>query len=171
MRGAFEELQAVVGQESELQVCKDDVNKAMIRHWCEAMEDGNPLYTDEAYAKTSRYGGVVAPPQMVQAFSTPPLWPKREGKQDPFAKAVNRMGDDGYFGIVATTTTQEYLVPMRPGDQLSFKVKLAGLSAEKTTRIGTGHFVTAEYTYINQKDEAVCIQSFTVLTFKPGTGA
>ena len=149
MRGAFEELQAMVGQESELQVCKDDVNKAMIRHWCEAMEDGNPLYTDEAYAKTSKYGGIVAPPQMVQAFSTPPLWPKREDKQDPFAKAVKRMGDDGYFGIVATTTTQEYLVPMRPGDQLSFKVKLAGLSPEKTTRIGTGHFVTAEYTYIN----------------------
>ena len=42
MRCAFEELQAMVGQESELQVCKDDVNKAMIRHWCEAMEDGNP---------------------------------------------------------------------------------------------------------------------------------
>ena len=170
MRGAFEELQAMVGQESELQVCKDDVNKAMIRHWCEAMEDGNPLYTDEAYAKTSKYGGIVAPPQMVQAFSTPPLWPKREGKQDPFAIAVNRMGEDGYFGIVATTTTQEYFVPMRLGDQLSFKVKLAGLSAEKTTRIGIGHFVTAEYTYINQKHEAVCVQSFTVLTFKPGTG-
>ncbi len=106
---------------------------------------------------------------MVQAFSTPALWPKREGKPDPFATAVKRMGDAGYFGIVATTTTQEYLQPMRPGDQLRFKVKLASVSPEKTTRIGTGHFVTAEYTYINQKDGVVCVQSFTVLTFKPGT--
>jgi len=170
MGGAFEDLQAMVGEESELTICKDDVNKAMIRHWCEAMEDGNPLYTDEAYAKQSKYGGVIAPPQMVQAFSTPALWPKGEGKPDPFATAVRKMGDAGYFGIVATTTTQEYFEPMRPGDQLSFKVKLAGLSEEKATRIGTGHFVTAEYTYVNQKDEAVCIQSFTVLTFKPGTG-
>ena len=169
MNGAFEELEATVGQESELQICKDGVDKAMIRHWCEAMEDGNPLYTDEAYAKRSKYGGIIAPPQMVQAFSTPALWPKREGKPDPFATAVKRMGDAGYFGIVATTTTQEYLQPMRPGDQLRFKVKLASVSPEKTTRIGTGHFVTAEYTYIHQKDEVVCVQSFTVLTFKPGT--
>jgi acyl dehydratase len=168
MSGAFKELQAMVGQESELQLCKDDVNKAMIRHWCEAMEDGNPLYTDEEYAKQSKYGGIIAPPQMVQAFSTPPLWPKKEGEPDPFAKAVKRMADAGYFGIVATTTTQEYFVPMRPGDHLRFKVKLAAVSPEKTTRIGTGHFVTAEYTYVNQKDEVVCVQSFTVLTFKPG---
>ena len=105
MADAFEELQGMVGQESELRRCKDDVNKAMIRHWCEAMEDGNPLYTDEAYAKQSKYGGIIAPPQMVQAFSTPALWPKGEGKPDPFAAAVKKMGDAGYFGIVATTTT------------------------------------------------------------------
>ena len=169
MSQVIEEVQAMVGEESEVQVCKDDVNKAMIRHWCEAMEDGNPLYTDEAYAKQSKYGGIIAPPQMVQAFSTPPLWPKTDAKPDPFAKAVRLMVDAGYFGIVATTTSQEYFKPMRPGDQLSFKVKLAAFSPEKTTRMGTGHFVTAEYTYLNQNNEVVCIQPFTVLTFKPAS--
>jgi len=103
----------------------------------------------------------------VQAFSTPALWPKKEGKPDPFARAVKLMNEAGYFGIVATTTSQEYKTPMRPGDQLSFRVRLAAVSPEKTTRIGTGHFVTAEYTYVNQKNEVVCLQSFTVLTFKP----
>ena len=167
MSEIVEKVQAMVGRESDLQVCKDEVDKAMIRHWCEAMEDGNPLYTDEAYAKESRYDGIIAPPQMVQAFSTPALWPKKEGKPDPFAQAVKMMGEAGYFGIVATTTSQEYMNPMRPGDQLSFKVKLAAVSPEKTTRIGTGHFVKAEYTYMNQNQDVVCLQSFTVLTFKP----
>jgi len=167
MSEIVEKVQAMVGEESELQVCKDKVNRAMIRHWCEAMEDGNPLYTDEAYATGSRYGGIIAPPQMVQAFSTPPLWPRKEGAPDPFAKAVKMMNEAGYFGIVATTTSQDYRQPMRPGDQLSFKVKLAAVSPEKTTRVGTGHFLTAEYTYVNQSDEMVCLQSFTVLTFKP----
>ena len=159
----------MVGEESEVQVCKDRVCKAMIRHWCEAMEDANPLYTDEEYANSSKYGGIIAPPQMAQAFSTPALWPKKEGKADPFARAVKMMTDAGYFGILATTTTQEYFKPMRPGDQLSFKVKLANVSAEKTTRMGTGHFITAEYTYLNQDSEVVCVQPFTVLTFKPAT--
>jgi len=167
MSGAYEKAAAMVGEESPLEVCKDEVTRAMIRHWCEAMEDANPLYGDAAYAGKSRYGGIIAPPQMVQAFSTPPLWPKKEGRPDPFAKAVAIMREGGYFGIVATTTTQEYHRPMRPGDHLRFQVKLAGVSPEKTTRIGTGHFLTAEYTYLNQSQELVCAQSFTVLTFKP----
>ena len=28
------------------------VNEYVIRHWCEALEDGNRLYLDEAYART-----------------------------------------------------------------------------------------------------------------------
>ena len=40
-----------------------------IRHWCEVMRDANPLYTDEEYASKSRYGGIVAPPTMVQTWS------------------------------------------------------------------------------------------------------
>lgn len=167
MSNVYEEVLAMVGKESALQVCKDEINKAMIRHWCEAMEDGNPLYTDEGYARKSPYCGIIAPPQMVQAFSTPPLWPRRDENPDPLAKAVKMMRDAGYFGVVATATSQEYFQPMRPGDQLSFKVKLVSLSPEKTTRIGTGHFTTTEYTYTNQKGELVCVQSFTVLLFKP----
>lgn len=169
MNEACERVSAMVGEESEPEVCKDDVNQAMIRHWCEAMEDGNPLYTDREYASKSRYGGIIAPPQMVQAFSTPPLWPKRQTRPDPFAKAVQMMRDAGYLGIVATASTQEYFRPMRPGDQLSFRVKLANVSAEKSTRIGTGHFLTAEYTYLNQSREIVCLQTFTVLTFRVPT--
>ena len=168
MSSAYETVAAMVGEESALELCKDEVNGAMIRHWCEAMEDANPLYTDPEYGRQTRVGGNIAPPQMVQAFSTPPLWPKKQGRPDPFALAVKTMNEAGYFGIVATTTTQEYHAPMRPGDQLRFKVKLAQVSPEKTTRIGTGHFVTAAYTYLNQNHELVCLQSFTVLTFKPG---
>jgi len=168
MSQVYEELQALVGVESELKKGNDEVNKAMIRHWCEAMEDGNPLYTDEEYAKANKYGGIIAPPQMVQAYCLPPLWPRKEEDQpDPFAKAVKLMRDGGYFGVVATTTSQEYFKPMLPGDQISFKIKLDSVSPEKTTRVGTGHFITAQYTYTNQKDDVVCIQSFTVLTFKP----
>jgi acyl dehydratase len=162
----YERLQAMVGEEAGPFQAPNAVNEAMIRHWCEAMEDGNPLYTDEDYARTSKYGGVIAPPQMVQAFCMPPLWPKKE-MPDPQARAVQMMDEAGYNGVVATTTSQEYFKPMRPGDQLSYKIKLVSVSPEKTTRLGTGHFITSEYTYTNQNGEVVCIQPFTVLKFKP----
>ncbi len=164
----YNKLKAMVGEESGPFKATDEVNKAMIRHWCEAMEDGNPLYLDEEYGKKSRYGGTIAPPQMVQVFCMPPLWPKRQ-MADPQAKAVKMMDDAGYFGVVATNTSQEYFRPLRIEDRLSFTIKLVSVSPEKTTRLGTGHFITSEYTYRNQNGEVVCIQPFTVLKFKPAT--
>ncbi len=168
MNDVYNKLQAMVGEEAGPFDSPDGVNSAMIRHWCEAMQDGNPLYKDEEYASKGKHGGIVAPPQMVQAFCMPPLWPKRE-MSDPQARAVQMMDEAGYYGVVATTTSQEYFRPMKPGDKLSYTIKLVSVSAEKATRLGTGHFITSEYTYRNQNGEVVCVQPFTVLKFKPAT--
>lgn len=164
----YEKLKAMVGEEAGPFEATDEVNRAMIRHWCEAMEDGNPLYSDEEYAKKSKYGGIIAPPQMAQVFCMAPLWPKKE-LTDPQANAVRMMDEAGYFGVVATTTSQEYFRPLRLGDRLTYTLRLASVSPEKKTRVGIGHFITSEYTYRNQDGEVVCIQPFTVLKFKPVT--
>jgi len=41
----------------------------MIRHWCDAVGDGNPVYTDREFAAKSVHGGIVAPPTMLQAWT------------------------------------------------------------------------------------------------------
>ena len=46
------------------EVARDPVNEPMIRHWCEAMGDANPVYTDADAAAKSVHGGIVAPPTM-----------------------------------------------------------------------------------------------------------
>jgi len=144
----YEKVLAMVGQEAGPFEAPDEVNKPMIRHWCEAMQDGNPLYSDEEYARQGRHGGVVAPP-------------------DPQGNAVMMMIEAGFSGVVATTTSQEYFKPLRLGDRLNHTIKFVSISPEKATRLGTGHFLTSEYTYRNQNDEVVCVQPFTVLMFKP----
>ena len=40
-------------------IAPDEVNLPMIRHWVAALDDRNPVYTDEAFAATTRFGGVV----------------------------------------------------------------------------------------------------------------
>jgi len=167
MSQIYDQLQSMVGQESSPRFGLDAVNKPMIRHWCEAMEDGNPLYTDADYATHSEYGDIIAPPQMVMSYTMPPLWPKPETAPDPFAQAIGILQQAGYFGIIATTTSSEFFKPLEIGDRISIRTKLADISQEKTTRLGTGHFVTAQQTFENDRGETVCVQIFTVLVFKP----
>jgi len=69
-REAFEkQLEAYVGIDFGIEdESRDAVNQAMIRHWCEVMQDANPIYTDEVAAEASLHGRVVAPPAMLQAW-------------------------------------------------------------------------------------------------------
>ena len=50
-------------------VAPDPVNVPMIRHWVDALDDQNPVYLDEELAATTRHGGIVAPPAMLQTWS------------------------------------------------------------------------------------------------------
>ncbi|MBC8188743.1 MAG: hypothetical protein H8E78_11165, partial [Proteobacteria bacterium] len=44
--GAFlDSLREGVGITSAIRITPDDVNQPMIRHWCDAMTDHNPVYT------------------------------------------------------------------------------------------------------------------------------
>ncbi len=171
MSQIYDQLLSMVGRESTPRFGLDEVNKPMIRHWCEAMEDGNPLYTDADYAAQSEYGGIIAPPQMVMSYTMPPLWPKPETKPDPFARAIGMLQQAGYFGIIATTTSYEFFKPLKIGDRISIRTRLADVSEEKTTRLGIGYFITAQQTFENDGGEIVCIQMFTVLVFKPAAKA
>lgn len=46
-----------------------EVTRDSIRHWAHATGDRNPLFLDEAHARASRHGGLIAPPCQLYAFS------------------------------------------------------------------------------------------------------
>src|SRR5580658_1878790 len=84
-----------------------------IRRWAIATywpETPPPIYWDEAYARTTRWGGVIAPPDF-----NPFAWPVRR----PAAAATA----PGETGLRLTTMnggqTDSYGAPMRPGDVIT----------------------------------------------------
>lgn len=146
----------------------DPVNQPMIRHWCDALGDANPAYTDPDAAAASVHGGVIAPPTMLQAWSMWGFRPRAAAgpnKQDELLRLLDR---EGFTSVVATNCEQEYHRDLRPGDQLEITSTIESVSEEKKTGLGVGHFVTTRQTYRDSDGEVVATMLFRILKFRPG---
>src|SRR5688572_31280800 len=97
-------LDAWIGREGEPVVARDPVNAAMIRHWCDAVGDANPVYTDRDLAVKSVHGALVAPPTMLQAWTMRGLLPPEPASSQlaPFSEVMRLLDAAGYTSVVAT---------------------------------------------------------------------
>lgn len=152
-------LKAYEGREATVSgVGKDLVNEPMIRHWCEAMGDDNPAYTGP---------DAIAPPTMLQAWTMGGLsgHTSRSAAQDELFELLDGAG---FTSVVATDCEQEYLRPLRPGDRITFDAVIESVSERKTTKLGTGHFVT---TRMDVRADGVLAGThrFRILKYAPAT--
>jgi uncharacterized OB-fold protein/acyl dehydratase len=151
------------------QVALDAVNEAMIRHWCDAMGDRNPVYTDAAAAQRSAHGGIVAPPTMLQAWCLRGLEmaspaTMQRNKQTELHQLLT---DHGYPSVVATNCEQGYVRYLRPGDRISTTTVIESISEEKATALGIGYFINTRDVFRDQDGKEVGWMTFRVLKFIP----
>lgn len=157
-------------------IAPDPVNQPMIRHWAAAFEDENPVYTDPEFAAGTRFGGVVAPPLMLQTWTmaTPMITGIRERGGSPVesegAAVLALLDDAGFVGTLASNSEFEIERYLHLGDVISATTVLESVSDEKRTRIGPGYFVTWVTTYVDQAGETVGRQLFRILKFAPEPG-
>ncbi|MEV0317572.1 bifunctional MaoC family dehydratase N-terminal/OB-fold nucleic acid binding domain-containing protein [Streptomyces sp. NPDC050658] len=137
-------------------VGKDPVNVPMIRHWCEAMGDTNSAYAG---------GDPIAPPTMLQAWTMGGL-SGHQGHSAAHEELFALLDAAGYTSIVATDCEQEYLRALRPGDEITFDAVIETVSERKTTKLGTGHFVTTRMD-VRAGGEPVGIHRFRILKYAP----
>ncbi len=125
------------------------VEKGAIIKFAEAIGDDNPLWNDEAAARRSRYGGLVAPPTFLRSL--------RVGLPElPFEIPFDRRLDGG--------SDWQYFQPVRPGDRIQAVARVTDLT-ERSGRMGLMIFMTAEITYRNQFDEIVATQTATSIQY------
>ncbi|MEV3989595.1 bifunctional MaoC family dehydratase N-terminal/OB-fold nucleic acid binding domain-containing protein [Streptomyces sp. NPDC049837] len=156
----YERLKAYEGRPATTAgVGKDPVNAPMIRHWCEAMGDTNPAYTGP---------DAIAPPTMLQVWTMGGLsgHTGHTGRSDAYDELLALLDGAGCTSVVATDCEQEYVRDLRPGDTVTFDAVIESVSGRKTTKLGTGHFVTTR-TDVRVDGRLVGTHRFRILKYAP----
>lgn len=121
-----------------------------IRKWAIAVywpEEPPRLFWDEAYARTTRFGGIIAP----QDFN-PFAWPVHREPPPP-GRATPQGGGPGTRGMNGGQT-DTYGVPMRPGDVITSRRALVDWK-ENVGRLGLTLYTYNEDRWTNQHGELV----------------
>jgi len=135
----------------------EEIGRAAIRLYALALGDDNPLYQDDEFAATTRFGGVIAPPTFVcetnQYMVAAPDVDGYVGHTWPLPIPPSRM--------IRIGNDYEYFQPVRPTDRITVTWRLAHLE-ERSTREGRMLFVESSVRYTNQHGELLAVNRETV---------
>ncbi len=164
----YEKLQSFVGQPAQPPyTAPDQVSRAAIRRWVEAIGDTNPIYIDDTAARAAGRPGVVAPPAMLGVWTMRGYRDTRHPPPNATRGALGALADAGYPTTPGTNLQQQYTRELVPGDQLSTSTGVSSVSERKRTSRGFGYFVAQTSTFTDQNDAVVGTQTLTVFAFRP----
>ena len=147
------EAEALVGV--EMSPVNTDVERHDIQRYALAVawpNKPNPLYYNEEHGKKSRFGSIVAPP----TFATSLKWmgevlEKVNPTMGPYRVGMN--GGNEY----------EFYTPIKPGDTLTGRGKLAAVKESPRDDGGAMLILSLEGNFVNQRGEKVLKARQTLL--------
>lgn len=131
-----------------------EVDRSLIRDFAEAIGDPNPLWNDEAAARRSRYGGLIAPPTFCRVLGF-----IAGGSHTPHWELPGEVQVDG-------GTEWDLTEPLRPGDRITVTRRTKEVF-ERQGRSGPLVFIRTETELINQFGVQVCRQLSTAIRYTP----
>lgn len=132
------------------------VNVDTASHVARSIGDTNPLYTDEDYAKKTRYGKLVAPPAFFYGLGWG-SWDLRRGQGLPGVHGLHS-GDHWW-----------YYRPVLDGDVLHATKELIDAKPLEGRLAGKAMYIqTTELQFFNQNDELVAQQHMPVIRAERG---
>jgi acyl dehydratase len=137
------------------------VERGYVWTTCASVENGNPLFWDDAVADELT-GGPIAPPTMLSVWFRPHHWsPGQETERLPLQVHFDLKARFDLPEAVISDNTLVFHDPVRPGDRITSGQRLRSVSGEKTTRLGTGRFWVIDVEYRNQRGDLVGVESYT----------
>ena len=111
-----------------------------------------PLFLDQAYAKTTRYGGRICPSHLIMSFST---------------AMTGHLFANSVLGLLALERAR-FIAPVRPGDTIRTEVEVVDKKVSSAPERG---IVTFRDHVFNQRDELVFQNDkITLIKRRPASG-
>ena len=129
-----------------------EVEKGKVKEFARAIEDQSAELHDEKAAKEAGFEGIALPPTFPTVFAM------AGGLMEVM---LNDLKLD-LARILHGGQQYEYLKPIKPGDIVTGKVKIAD-AFEKQGKSGTMDFIVMETTYTNQNGEKVLVDTSTMI--------
>ena len=153
-----EELKSWIGREVQYPA-REELGRASIRYFALALDDDNPLYVDDAYARQAGYPSVIAPPTLIC---------------ETCQYAHQRPNADGYIGhewhlpvpnarLIRAGNDYEFMRPVLPGDRISVTWTLESIVEKRSSRGGTQLFVSSVARYRDAQGELVATNRETIV--------
>ncbi len=145
-----------------------DVERGYFFTTCASVQNGNPIYWDEA-AIADITGGPTAPLTMLSAWFRPHYWmPGRDAIPLPWETHFELKETLALPEAVATDSEVAFGEPIRPGDRVSSVETLRSLSDVKTTKLGKGRFWVIDCVCRNQRGDWVGTETMTAFGYRKG---
>lgn len=141
-----DEMRAAIGRESEPVIY--EVDNLGVRQFARAVGYTDPIFYDEAYAKSKGHRGLVAP----VGFLGHPIYDPTKPPRIPEAFRL----DVPYKRILNGGTDVEYFDAVCAGDVLTATTKLTGLT-EREGRVGPMLIVEVETIFRNSAGKTVAV--------------
>ncbi len=179
---------ALIGKGKDVTLRTRPLSADELHLWCECLEDWNPLYWDEAYARDSRHGSLVAPPLglFYGAGSSAAIGVgyHKPGENVPEAVKSGLVGMEllqslrqdfmaanapislpEFPEVVISDSRIDYYRPLRPGDSVRTVQRMVDCGPKKKTRLGEGYFLTWLNSDYNQHDELLKTVKYTMFCY------
>ena len=139
-----------IGQSGKIRIM--EVERGAIKKFADAIDDRNPLYWDEEYARDSRYGSIIAMPGFFGWVTT---WTGAMPGLDKFREGARAaLSDAGYGRSLDGGMEYEFFYPVRVGDTLASLEMITDI-VERQGKTGKMVFMFTETAYTNQNGELV----------------
>jgi len=154
----IEDMEKHIGMEGKPHILS--MGQEVVTRFLEAVGDENPLWTDEEYARQTRYEGTIVPPHIFTGLMTLLRCSPESGVVPipvPEAPLPRK-------NVLEGEETWEFFTPVRMGDIITARTKLSDVK-RREGRLGEMFILTFESESINQHGETVARSINTIVNY------